>query len=138
MRRRSRWNAVPITPEPRLLTWTIPAPQGLWYRAIIVIDRGMFITPKIDYTTLEALKSAAETDTAKLIDVLTGHGRFSRPQYLNWTSITAIRMNTSAGLIEIEAGDDGATSVAVPDRDRLEKLGRVLAASLKAAKSPQD
>jgi hypothetical protein len=127
---------VPITSEPRLLTWTIPTPQGLWYRAIVVIDKGIFITPKIDVTTLESFKTAAASDTSELVEALTGHGRFARPQYLNWSSITAIRSNASAGLIEIEAGDN-ATSVAVPDRDRLEKLGRVLAASLKASRTPQ-
>ncbi len=120
-----------ITSEPRLLTWTIPSPQGLWYRAIVVIDQGLFVTPKIDVTTLESCKSAASTDTAELVEILTGHGRFKRPQFLAWASITAIRQNSATGSIEIECGEH-SVSVTVPDRDRLDKLGRVLAKSLSA------
>ncbi len=114
-----------VTSEPRLLTWAIPTPHGLWYRAIVVIDRGIFVTPKVDVTTLDSARAAAATDAAELIENLTGHGRFKRPQFLAWKSITGIRSNASTGAIDIECGEQ-TVSVTIPDRERLEKLGRVL------------
>ena len=115
----------------------MPSPQGLWYRAIVVIDKGIFVTPKVDVTTLESFKAAASVDTAEVVKVLTGHGRFKRPQFLAWTSISAIRINASTGAIDIECSE-GTVSVTVPDRERLQKLGKVLAVAHKSTQTVAD
>lgn len=117
---------MPTISEPRLLTWAIPTPQGLWYRAVVVIDRGVFVTPRVDVTTLEALKTASAEGTTELVKALTEHGRSKRPDYVAWESITAIRQNSSVGEIEIEA-DEKVISFTIPDRERMDKIGRALA-----------
>jgi hypothetical protein len=70
---------VPSTHQPRLLTWTIPTPQGLWYQAFVLVDSGLFATPRIDTTTMDGLKAAAGTDTRTVVEFLTDHGRSKRP-----------------------------------------------------------
>lgn len=91
-----------------------------------MIDKGIFVTPDIDTMSLNGLKDAAAVDVKELVSQLTGHGRFKRAQFFPWESITALRMNKSCGSIEIEA-DSETTTVKVADRERLEKLARVLA-----------
>lgn len=114
------------TSQPRLLDWTIPTPQGLWYQAFVMIDRGLFVTPKIDTTTMEALKAAAAADAQTVVGLLTDHGRSKRPDYFAWEKITAIQLNALIGSIEIVA-EAKTVSINVPDRKRVEKIAKVLA-----------
>ena len=100
----------------------------------MAIDRGVFVTPRVDVTTMKAYKSAAAGELSELIEVLTKHGRFKRAEFLAWDSITAIRQKTSVREIEIET-DDKVISVSVPDAERLEKLGQALAL-LSSASTP--
>ena len=117
---------MPSTHQPRLLTWTIPTPQGLWYQAFVLIDRGLFATPKIDATTMEGLKAAASADTQTVVGFMTDHGRSKRPEYLPWEKISAIQLNSLTGSIEV-VGEGKVVAITVPDRDRLEKIAKVLA-----------
>ncbi len=118
--------------DPRLLTWTVPTPRGLWYRSIIVIDQGFFITPDIDTASMEALKQAAAAGTEELVSVLTSHGRFKRPRYVKWSSLKGVQYNAATGAIDLTLTEGEAVSVVVPDRDRGEKLARVLSKTWKA------
>lgn len=117
----------------RLLTWKVPTPRGLWHRAFVVTEKGLFLTPDIDTTTMNGLREAADSDPAKLLTLLTGHGRSKRSTFFKWHAINAIRHNGSTGIIEVET-DDGVTTAKVADRERLEKLARVLAATTAAFK----
>ena len=118
--------------DPRLLTWTVPTPRGLWYRSIIVIDQGLFITPDIDTSTMEALKKAASAGTEELVSALTSHGRFKRPRYLSWSTLEEVRHSPTTGTIELVVEGEEAVSVVIADRDRSEKLARVLHKTWKA------
>ncbi len=117
---------MPSTHQPRLLTWTIPTPQGLWYQAFVLVDSGLFATPRIDTTTMDGLKAAAGTDTRTVVEFLTDHGRSKRPDYLPWEKISNIQLNSLTGSIEV-VGEAKVVSITVPDRERLEKIAKVLA-----------
>ncbi len=121
----------------RLLTWKVPTPRGLWHRAFVVTEKGLFLTPDIDTTTMNGLKKAADSDPGELLAQLTGHGRFKRSTFLAWPSITSVRHNGATGIIEVET-EDGVTTAKVADRERLEKLARVLAATTAALKQTAD
>ena len=102
-------------------SWTIPTPRGLWYQAFVFVDRGVFLTDRIDITTLKAIQKASAGGTAATVKELTEHGRFKRPTFTPYDEVKGLRPNQGAGTIELQSGDE-ILKANVPNRERLEAL----------------
>lgn len=105
-----------------VLSWKIPTPKGLWYRALVGVQKGLFVTPDVDVTTLNAIKAAAKTGPADVVQELNGNGRSKRAQFVAWNEVTAIRATPGMGTLEIESAGREPLVVKVADRERLEQL----------------
>lgn len=105
-----------------ILDWTIPSPRGLWYRAIVLVGPGVFVTAEIDVTMLKRIRNARADGPRAVSAVLLDHGRFKRPEFLRFNEITGVKLERSTGLMHI-ASAATTVSVRVPDRHRLESLG---------------
>lgn len=107
-------------------SWTIPTPRGLWYQAFVFVDRGVFLTDRIDITTLKSIQKATALGTAATVKALTDHGRFKRPTFTPYDRLRGLRANHTGGTIELQvASDSGAPATLranVPNRERLEAL----------------
>lgn len=112
--------------EPRLLNWTIATPRGLWYRTVILAEQGVFVTPEVDASTMQAITEASKSGTIELVRKLNSLGRFKKARFLAWGEITAILVNEDTGTIELTASEKETVSVVVPDRERLKAMARVL------------
>lgn len=102
-------------------SWTIPTPRGLWYQAFVFVDRGVFLTDRIDITTLKAIQKASAGGTATTVKELTEHGRFKRPTFTLYADVKGLRANYSSGTIELKSGEE-ILKANVPNRERLEAL----------------
>ena len=120
------------TVDVHVLPWKVPTPRGLWHRAFVLTERGCFVTPDIDYTMMQSIKAAAAEGAEEVVRVMTEHGRSKRVQFLPWADITTVRVSPGLGLIEIGGDDRGMLGVKIPDRERLEKVGKALTRIWKA------
>ena len=112
-------------------SWTIPTPRGLWYQAFVFVDRGVFLTDRIDITTLKAIQKASTGGTAATVKELTEHGRFKRPTFTPYAEVKGLRANQGAGTIELQSGNE-ILKANVPNRERLEALPGDFKAALAA------
>lgn len=110
-------------------SWTIPTPRGLWYQAFVFVDRGVFLTDRIDITTLKGIQKASSGGTASTVKELTEHGRFKRPTFTPYAEVKGLRANQSAGTIELQSGEE-TLKANVPNRERLEVLPTEFKAAL--------
>ena len=102
-------------------SWTIPTPRGLWYQAFVFVDRGVFLTDRVDITTLKAIQKASVNGTAATVKELTEHGRFKRPTFVPYPQFKGLKANEGAGTIELHSETD-ILKANVPNRERLEAL----------------
>lgn len=102
-------------------SWTIPTPQGLWYQAFVFVDRGVFLTDRIDITTLKGIQKASGHGTAATVKALTEHGRFKRPTFTPYAQVKGLRANLTGGTVELQSGDN-ILMARVPNRERLQTL----------------
>lgn len=102
-------------------SWTIPSPRGLWYQAFVFVDRGVFLTDRVDITTLKGIQKASLNGTAATVKKLTEHGRFNRPTFVPYSELKGLRASQGAGTIELQNGDE-ILKANVPNRERLEAL----------------
>lgn len=112
-------------------SWTIPSPRGLWYQAFVFVDRGVFLTDRIDITTLKSIQKAATAGTAATVKVLTDHGRFKRPTFIPYAQVKGLRANQGAGTVELHS-DEEILKANVPNRERLAALPGECKAALAA------
>lgn len=110
-------------------SWTIPTPRGLWYQAFVFVDRGVFLTDRVDITTLKGIQKASVSGTAATVKELTEHGRFKRPTFTPYAEVKGLRANQGAGTIELQAGEE-ILKANVPNRERLEALPAEFKAAL--------
>lgn len=104
-----------------VLSWTIPSPKGLWYQAFVFVDRGVFLTDRIDITTLKRIQKATAGGTASTVKELTDHGRFNRPVFTPFEELKGLRVNTTGGTVELQTSGD-TLKATVPNRDRLQLM----------------
>lgn len=124
-------------PSVHLVPWTIPKPMGLWYRAFVLTEKGVFVTPEIDFTSLEALKVAVDGGLEQTLTILAEHGRNKRPQFVPLDSITGIAANESAGTVHIKVADSGSEDpmVRIPRRDQLPKIAAAVGEFVKRTRA---
>lgn len=104
-----------------VLSWTIPTPRGLWYQAFVFVDRGVFLTDRIDIATLKRIQKATAGGTASTVKELTDNGRFKRPVFIPYTDVKGLKANATGGTIELHTSSD-SLKASVPNRDRLDLL----------------
>lgn len=102
-------------------SWTIPTPRGLWYQAFVFVDRGVFLTDRVDITTLKRIQKATAGGTAATVKELTEHGRFKRPTFTPYSDVSGLRANITGGTIELQTTSE-LLKANVPNRERLEAL----------------
>lgn len=124
-------------PSVHLVPWTIPKPMGLWYRAFVLTEKGIFITPEIDYTSLEALKLAVDGGMENILSVLADHGRNKRPQFVPLSSVIGLSANEAAGTIHLKVADAGTEDpmVRIPRRDQLPKIASAVTGFIKQSRN---
>lgn len=106
-----------------VLSWTIPTPRGLWYQAFVFVDRGVFLTDRVDIATLKRIQRASQDGTAATVKELTEHGRFKRPMFVPYADVKGLRTNLTGGTIELETANE-PLKANVPNRERLELLAQ--------------
>lgn len=119
-----------------LLPWTIPKPVGLWYRAFVLTQNGIYITPEVDFTTIEALKAALDQGEEAVLELLTVHGRSKRSQFVPISLVSGLTVNEPAGTLHLKVSDDSVDNpmVRIPKRDQLPKLAKALTAFIKRSR----
>lgn len=124
-------------PAVHLVPWTIPKPMGLWYRAFVLTEMGIFITPEMDVSSMEELKAALPAGPDAVVGVLTEHGRGKRSQFVPLESIVGLLANEDAGTIHLKVSDAKQENpmVRVPRRDQLPKIAAAVTNFVKRTKA---
>jgi len=125
-------------PSVHLLPWTIPKPMGLWYRAFVLTSKGIYITPEVDFTTIESLKGSLAEGEDAVLELLTVHGRSKRAQFVPLNAVSGIAANEAAGTIHVKVSDDSLDNpmVRIPKREQLPKLAKALTTFIKRSREP--
>jgi len=103
------------------LTWKIPTPRGLWYRAFVVVPAGVYVTAEVEVLVMKQITKAAEVGVAEVIAAITDHGRAKQADFHPVAELRGIKHHMPAGTMRL-VSESLTSKVRVPDRARLEEL----------------
>ncbi len=110
------------SPRIEVFDWTIPTPRGLWYQAVVFVERAIFVTAEVDISTLKTIKAVVPGGARAVMETIMTHGRSNRPTVIKIDELTDLRKDTGKGTLEFFTAEGSAVKCRVPDRERLDEL----------------
>ncbi len=130
---RNRADSGKVSPSPsiEIFDWTIPTQRGLWYQAVVFVERAIFVTAEVDVTTIKSIKGVVPGGSRAVMEMMMQHGRFKRPTIIKVDELTDLRRDAGKGNLDFHTAEGSVVKVRVPDRERLDSLAKEVARSWK-------
>ncbi len=120
-----------MSPNIEIHDWTIPTPRGLWYQAVVFVEKAIFVTAEVDVTMMRTIKAVVPGGPRPLMETMLNHGRFKKPTIIKVTDLTDLKRDATKGLLEFYNADGLVVKVKIPDRDRLDEVAKDVARAWK-------